>query len=314
MNFEDFKNFNILRNYFDENCKNLIFYNESYLEGKKYAKMYYLNVDSLTEKNNYKKVFQEYLVLYARSYERLRYFKFEDKSISSDLLRYGRSTWSQKGLLLNKNIETLGIFGELFNDFYLNIVKNENILLTYSSRHGFSERNVKGVDIVGCTVENQKFTIIFSECKFVESATSATNSLCEDITGKKEEKGHISKEYINSFTDYLIDKGHSLYNDSSNDSNIILSTLNIINQRTYNGELPINVFNDLKVNVRFVFFAIYTDDKFTPLERKDNFNKILNNFNSEIVKVGIDNYDIEIVFIPITNKSKEIKEYMSKWD
>lgn len=314
MNLDDYKNFSILKEYFNENCKDLIFFGEQKIETNKIAKMYYLDTNKITEKNNYKKVFQEYLVLYARSYEKLRYIKINNEKISEDLIAYGKDTWGKKGYLLNKNIETLGIFGELFNDFYLNIVKDEHILLTYSNRHGFSERNVKGVDVVGCTCENKKLTMIFSECKFVADISSATTDLYEDIKGKNGNEGHISKQYINEFSEYLIDKGHSLYDDSKDNTNIIINTLGEINEKVYNGALPIDVFNDLEVKIRFVFFAIYTDNKYTLAERIGNFNKIINAFNEEIIKTEINNYDIEVVFIPIKNNGVEIKEYMSTWD
>ena len=40
----------------------------------------------------------------------------------------------------------MDIYGEAINDFYLNIVKDENILITYLSKRGYSERNVKGIE------------------------------------------------------------------------------------------------------------------------------------------------------------------------
>lgn len=314
MNYKDFETLKELKKYFYDNCKKLVFSNEMTLENNVRAKMYYVKVDEVTEKNNYKKIFQEYLLLYARSYEKLRYFKRENNDISTDLINYGKDTWNNDGLIITGDINSAGIFGELFNDFYLNIVKNENILLTYSSRRGFAEKNVKGVDVVGCTCENNKLTLIYSESKFVQSAYDAQKNLRDDINGKPTERSHITSEYINKFSSFLMDKNHSLFNDSTENMEIIINTIDLINDKIYNKEIPIDVFNELGVKIRFVFFAVYTDNKFTAKEREDYYNNIFTDFNNQIVKTGIKEYEIEIVFIPIINKSTKIKEYMCKWD
>lgn len=314
MNSADFETLNELKQYFSENCKNLVFSNEMTLDNDVRAKMYYVKVDEIIEKNNYKKIFQEYLILYARSYEKLRYFKQRSEDLSVDLIEYGKKTWNSGGLIVNTNIESAGIFGELFNDFYLNIVKNENILLTYSSRRGASEKNVKGVDVVGCTCEDRKLTLIYSESKFVGSASAAQRELRNDINGTDREEAHINAEYINKFTIFLLDKNHSLYNDSDENTEIIINTIDSMNDKIYNGQEPIEVFNELGVKIRFVFFAIYTDNMFTPKQREAYYKNILLDFYNQISKTGISNYDIEIVFIPIISKSKEIKEHMCKWD
>ena len=314
MNSKDFETLEELKRYFSLNCKNLVFSNEMTLENDVRAKMYYVKADEITEKNNYKKIFQEYLLLYARSYEKLRYFKRESDDLSVDLINYGKDTWNNDGIIIKGDINSAGIFGELFNEFYLNIVKNENILLTYSSRRGFAEKNVKGVDVVGCTCENKMLTLIYSESKFVQSAYDAQKYLRDDIKGKPTELSHITSEYINEFSSFLIDKNHSLYDDSTENMNIIINTIDLINDKIYNRETPIAIFNELEVKIRFVFFAIYTDTKFTVLERENYYNNILLDFNEQIVKTGIEKYEIEIVFIPILNKSKEIKEFMCRWD
>lgn len=314
MNDKDFEMLNELKDYFRIKCKDLVFSNEMILENDVRAKMYYVNVNAITEKNNYKKIFQEYLLMYARSYEKLRYFERKNKDLSIDLIAYGKNTWNDNGLIITTNIKSAGIFGELFTDFYLNIVKNENILLTYSSRRGASEKNVRGVDVVGCICEDKNLTLIYSESKFVQSAYDAQDALRKDINGKNDEEAHITSQYINKFSSFLMDKNHSLYNDSTENMEIVINTIDLINNRLYNNQVPINVFNELGVKIRFVFFAIYTDNKFTPLEREKYYNDIFNDFNNQISKTGIEKYEIEIVFIPIINKSTEIKEYMCKWD
>lgn len=314
MNYEDFKILNDLKTYFNKNCKELVFANEMVLENDNRAKMYYVNADAITEKNNYKRIFQEYLLLYARSYEKLRYFKYQSDDLSVDLINYGKDIWNNDGLIITGDINSSGIFGELFNDFYLNIVKKENILLTYSSKRGFAEKNIKGVDVVGCICENKKLTLIYSESKFVQSAYAAQRYLRDDINGKETESSHITREYISRFSSFLLDKNHSLYNDYTENMEIIINTIDLINNKIYNNGKPIDIFNELEVKIRFVFFAVYNDNKFTAKERENYFNNILSDFNNQINNIGLKKYDVEIVFIPIINKSTEIKEYMCKWD
>lgn len=314
MNKEDFETLIMLKNYFKENCSDLVFSNETVLEGNNNAKMYHVNVDAITEKNNYKKIFQEYLVLFIRSYEKLRYMDLDGNLSSETLLEYGKNTWNNKGLIITSKLMSSGIFGELFNDFYINIVKDENILITYSTKRGFGEKNIKGVDVVGCMLEDDNFTFIFSESKFVGSASYAKESLKDDINGKKTEASHITDEYINKFSEFMLDKSHSLYNDESKKTTKIINTIDLINRKRYANEKLIDIFNELNIKIRFVFFAIYTDTKFKASERETYYNEILHDFNNQIKKTGLKKYDIEIVFIPIINKSTEIKEYMSKWD
>lgn len=316
MDLEDdnYKNFLLLKEYYDENCKCLVFVGEQKLNSNNKAKMYVLNANEIIEKNNFKKLFQEYLPLYIRNYDKLCNYEFGE-NISLNLLNYSNDIWQSSSILSTSNVESLGIMGELFNDFYINIVKDENILLTYSTKHGFAERNVRGVDISATTWEDDNLTLIFSESKFVKDIASATISLTEDIIGKDGSSyGHVSKEYINLYSYFIADQTHSIFTQRNNNNIKIINTLNKISKRLINFEKPIDVFNDLNVKIRFVFFAIYTDVVFDPNKRKEYFDKILFNFNQEVEKCGLNKYDIEIIFIPIKNNGVAIKEYMTKWD
>jgi len=310
--------FKKIKKYYNDNCKSLIFVGEKLLSQNNKCKMYFCDVDLNQEKENYRKVFQEYLALYVRNYDLLKYYdkikeSETEEEISKALIYYGNDLWNNTVLLTTTTPETLGIYGEALNDFYLNIVKNENILITYSTKRGYGERNIKGVDIVACNWKNDNLVLIFSECKFVESIYKASNGLYNDIKGTQYELAHISKDYINGYSTYIVDNAHSIFAENDNLDKII-DTLDKLNSKVINGCKAIDAFNELNIKIQFNFFAIYYDDKYIPDERKIMFEKVYNAFNENVKLTGIKNYDMEIVYIPIKNTSSVVKEYMRKWN
>lgn len=308
-----------LRDYYNRNCKNLIFVGERKLSNYNNCKMYFLDVENKIELNNYKKVFQEYLLFYIRNRDHLKSIKkindaTTDELLSINLLYEGKKIRSNKGLYPQIDIEKSGIYGELFNDFYLNIVKQEEVVSTYSLRSSFNLPNIKGVDLVACKIENNNLVIIFSESKFVSSISSASSSLCDDIVGTDSQLGHITKDYINQYTSFIMNKNHSIYFDKNN-SKLIMNKLNELNNLILNQEIePIDAINNLNIKIRFDFFAIYNDSNYNIEERREFFLKIVNQFSSNILNTGINKYDIEIVFIPTKNKSMDIKKEVEQWD
>ncbi len=179
-----------LRSYYNDNCKELVFINERHLSSNAKCKMYYLDLIEDEEIRNFKKLFQEYLVYYIRNRD---FFSIcnsikeanDAEKISSALLEQGKIVHDNVGIYPTYKIKSSGIYGELFDDFYLNIVKNEEILSIYAIRSTFNIPNVKGVDIVGLKVENDNIVLVFSESKFVSTIYTASNDLREDIIGKK---------------------------------------------------------------------------------------------------------------------------------
>lgn len=307
-----------IKKYYNENCKPLIFIGEKKLTKNNKCKMYFCDVSLEKELENYKKVFQEYLALYVRSYDKLKYYNdlkeaTSDDDISKCLYKYGYDIWNNTKLILTTTPKTLGIYGEAINDFYLNIVKNENILLTYSTKRGYGERNIKGIDVLASTWENDCLTIIFSECKFVESISKASGGLFDDIMGTEEERAHISSDYINDYITFVVDKMHSIFSNIK-DSEKMMFVLDQLNNRVVNGEKAIDVFNDLNIKIRFDFFAIYNDNRFTPDQIEKMYDKVLDAFDEQVKLTGIKKYDMEIVYIPIKNTSVSIKENMIKWN
>lgn len=307
-----------LKKYYNENCKSLIFVGEKILKNNNKCKMYFCDTTMDNELNNYKKVFQEYLALYVRNYDRLHYYKdlirsSSNSEISTALLKYGKDIWTKSALIKTSSPKTLGIYGEAINDFYLNIVKNENILITYSTKNSFNDRSIKGIDVIATLWEDKNLTLVFSECKFVESIYKASDGLYNDIVGTEKELPHVSSDYINRYMNFIVDKQHSIFSEIS-DSQKIMSILEILNNRIINYEKPIDVINDLQIKIRFNFFAIYNDNRFTPDEVESMYNKVLNAFNIKVESTGLKKYDIEIVYIPVKNSSSEVKEKMREWD
>lgn len=308
-----------LRNYYNKNCKNLVFVGEKVLEDNNKCKMYFLNVDNQTELQNYRKLFQEYLVFYIRNRDHLSSIKSikkadADELLSQNLLFEGKKIHENKGLYPQIEIPQSGIYGELFNDFYLNIVKQEEVISTYSMRSSFGVPNVKGVDIISVKLEEDNICLIFSESKFVHSISSAANSLCNDISGTVGQLGHLTKDYINSYTSFFMNKFHSIYFDKEK-SKLIMLKLNDLNDLIMNEyKQPIKAINDLNIKIRFDFFAIYHDTIYNIEDRKKYFEQIVDQFNKNVISTGIKNYDIEVIFIPTKNESMSIKRGIEEWD
>lgn len=318
---ENYEIFKKLRNYYEKNCAPLIFYGEQILENNKSCRMYFLDTTEKKELENYKKVFQEYLFLYVRNHDNLFNFdnlneEYDELKISQALYANSKKVWDDESLVITSNPITLGIYGELFDEFYLNIVKKENILLTYSTKYSFNSRNIKGCDNIGIILENDNLTLILSECKFYADISGATKSLIEDIIGTDKEKSHITKEYINRYLNFVVDKQHSLFS-SIEDNKKIISILEKINHDILNAQIditPIDILNKYNVKIRFDFFSIYNDKYYTPKERKTYYQNIVKAFNEQIKDTGIINYSIEIIFIPTKNISTEIKRSMYTWN
>lgn len=308
-----------LRKYYDENCRKLVFLNEKKLSLNNKCKMYYLDVFESVELQNYKKLFQEYLVFYIRNRD---FFSIcnnikearDSDELSKVLNEEGKTVHDNKGIYPQTDEKKSGIYGELFDDFYLNIVKQEEIMLTYSIRSSFNIPNVRGVDLVGVKVEKNNLILILSEAKFVSNITSASSALHDDIVGNNNQLGHVTKKYINDYVSFIMNKEHSIFFDEKN-SEFIRNKLIELNDLLINHKLlPIDAFNKMKIKVRFDFFAIYHDNNHNIDERKNHFDIIVDQFNDSIVKTGIDNYDIEVIFIPTKNTSVDLKKEMELWD
>ena len=308
-----------LKKYYDENCKKLVFIGEQNLEKNHNCKMYFLDVSVKQELLNYQKLFQEYLLFYIRNRDLLSYYNNiicaeTDNQISEALMKEGKIIHDNTGLYPQADVKKMGLYGELFDDFYINIVKSEEVITTYSIRSSFNHPNVKGVDIIGATIVNDEFELIFSEAKFINSISSASNNLCKDILGDDKFIGHVTKSYINEYTSFFLNKSHSVFFDD-NLGNIIMEKINELNRLIIQESLsPIEAINKLNIKIRFDFFAIYHDTNYVIENRKQFFDKIIDAFNQNIKATEINKYDIEIIFIPTKNQSVDIKEAFETWN
>ena len=308
-----------LRDYYKTNCKQLVFVNEKRLSTNNKCRMYFLDVLEEQEAKNYKKLFQEYLVSYIRNRDSLSVCRSiacanNDEELSVALLSEGKKV-RNSGAYPDTEINSAGIYGELFDDFYLNIVKDEPILMAYFVRSSFNIANPRGFDLVATKIDGDVLTIILSEAKFVQNIYKAKDALCNDIAGSQTQDAHVSKEYINEYVSSFMNKDHSLYFDNLDSINKIRSKLNELNDLLLNENLnAIDAINRLGIRVRFDFFAIYHDNNHNIEERKQYFDDISNQFNANINETGILNYDTEIVFIPTKNTSVDLKGMMEQWD
>ena len=310
-----------LKEYYKNNCKQLVFVNEKKLSVNNSCKMYFLDVLNEQELKNYKKLFQEYYVSYIRNRDILSVCKplieaTTDSELSSALISEGKKIKERSIIYPDIDTRSEGIYGELFDDFYLNIVKDEPVMMSYSVRSGFNDPNPKGVDILGIKViNNGECEFIFSEAKFVQDIYSASDALYKDIVGTPTQIGHVTKEYINRYLYFALNKNHSLNFEDSDKIEIIKSKVLDINEMIINDDIePVDAFNNLNIKIRFDFFAIYHDDNYDIEQRKHFFEKVANQFNTSIVATGINNYEMEIIFIPTKNTSMDLKEGMKQWD
>ena len=114
-------NIEILKDYYKRVCVPLIFINEYILEECCKAKVYLYNFQKEEELQNFKKVFQEYIPFYVKNFDRiLRYDLTEnDDEISTLLLNKAKNIKQREGILPARPIRRNGIYGEVYNDFYV---------------------------------------------------------------------------------------------------------------------------------------------------------------------------------------------------
>lgn len=154
-------NVEILKQYYKEICTPLIFINETYLNNNSSAKVYLYDFSKDKELENFKKVFQEYMAMYVRNEDIINFYDLS-QDISSQLLKEFKKIY--KKVTPDRKTGVNGIFGELFNDYYLKNVLNEDILLAYVSKKEFNNKNeAKGIDVVCCENKGERLEIILSE-------------------------------------------------------------------------------------------------------------------------------------------------------
>ncbi|HJJ05468.1 MAG TPA: SAVED domain-containing protein [Clostridiaceae bacterium] len=299
-------NIEILKKYYKEICTPLIFVNETFLKEITNVRVYLYNFNKQQELENFKKVFQEYMAMYVRNDDIINLYDLS-QNISEQLQKEFKKIY--KTITPDRKTGVNGIFGELFNDYYLKNILNEEILLAYVSKKEFNNRNeAKGIDLVCCEDKDDTLEIILSEAKFVGNLNSAKNSLIGDISG---ETNHLNSEYINNYMDFVLNRQQGL--DSRRKENITLKITEINKKIIVEDKKFIDAINELGYSLRFIYFAIFQYENNRNIENfKDAINEILKEFAEQVKQTGVNNYSMEIVFIPTFNTSMNLKNKMEE--
>lgn len=303
-------NIEILQDYYKRVCAPLIFINEFILENCCKAKVYLYDFKKEEELNNFKKVFQEYIPFYVKNFDRISRYELteSDKDISKLLIGKARHIKKTENILPDRQIRMNGIYGEVYNDFYVrNILQNER-LITYLSRRSYERPNSEnqGIDIVACSIKDKNIEVVFSEAKFVTDINKAGSKLKDDI------KSHVDKEYINDFLQFVMQKQGEVINERKIEIN---NKINEFNDLMEDEDIKfIDALNRMHFSVKFIFFAIFNNEIRETVIYEDKIKEIIKEFNTRVKETGINDYNIEVVFIPTFNSSMELKNKMEEWD
>ena len=305
-------NYEILKKFYRINHKQLLFLEEKHVENNNVIHMYVY--DYTNELENFKKTFNEYFPFYVDNYDSMKYYKLSE-NIEEELIRQSKKLWSSP-YVDTRDINKWGVFGELFVDFLVRIVYENETMLTYASKKAYHDKNeFKGIDNLACCLNNGELEVIMSEAKFVETLSSAKAELISDIEGKYDKngnltkKGHLNSDVINSYI-----AGFALKQQESVEKILLEETANKISQLNQKIVAEDNSFieamNSLNFRIRFIYFAIFRSSYKDPSDILKHYNDIIDAFNKQILELGLNNYDLDIVFIPTDNSSNIIREKM----
>ena len=299
-------NVEILKQYYKEICTPLIFINETYLNNNSSAKVYLYDFSNDKELENFNKVFQEYMAMYVRNEDIINFYDLS-QDISSQLLKEFKKIY--KKVTPDRKTGVNGIFGELFNDYYLKNVLNEDILLAYVSKKEFNNKNeAKGIDVVCCENKGERLEIILSEAKFVGNLSRAKDSLIGDISGND---NHLNLEYLNDYMDFVLNRQSGLERRRAKE---VTDKINELNKKIITEDKNfIEAVNELKYSLKFIYFAIFKYENNRNVENfRSAIEEILTEFNQQIENIKINKYNVEIVFVPTFNDSMDLKNKMEE--
>lgn len=298
---------NEIKQHYINNHKQKIFATKVVSSTCEYYILY--NYDYNYELENFKNEFLYYLPYYVSNDDQLRTI---DLTIDIDQQMEIRSKKVRRDstLIPKRLIRNDGIYGELFLDFYLRIVRERNLIITYASKKEFKTRGeAKGIDTVAYYIDNDKLNICFSEAKFVGDASTAKTALKSDIEGNTEHIGHLTEDYINSYMQFIVEKGLNL---SPNEKIKFSTFLNELNGELYNEKKFLDILINEDICINFIFFAIFKSSQKKPEDLELHYNEIKSSASEKISSLNIKNYKIEIVFIPTDNTSMIIKKEIEK--
>ncbi len=300
----------ILKEYYKRVCAPLIFVGERYLNDENTAKVYVYDFNNEEELMNFKKVFQEYLPFYVRNFDRIARYKLEggDAGISRELLIKALGIKKDKILLTNRASNQNGIYGELYNDFYLRNIAKQERLATYLMRREYNRegQESKGIDVVTCALKGGTVEVSLSEAKFVKNLGSAKSELKDDIIK------HVNKEYINGFMNFVMQHQGEVICERTTEINEKINQFNDLIEDE--GLEFIDALNRMGFSAKFVFFALFNNESREDNTYKAKMIELIDKFYEVVTETGIEKYTIEIVFIPTFNEVQKLKDKMEEWD
>lgn len=265
------------------------------------------------ELENFSDTFLKYLPFYVRNSD---YFEVIDdnEDIDAQLATRSKQMRRKSSIIPQRKISSDGIYGELFLDFYLRIVKARSAVITYANKRSFNSNNeTTGIDNVVYYLDKSKnINICICEAKFVGGAANTKDDLLNDILGEtsnSSKPAHISSEYLNDYFQFIVEKGNNIQEP---DKTIFKSFFTDLNKQIDNGNNFVSVLISNNICVNFVFFAVFDSTKREPEKLETHYTEIYTACEQQIQKIGLSNYKIEIVFIPTENSTMTIKKTMEK--
>ena len=297
-----------LKQYFEIEHKNKIFCTRLTIQGKTFHVMY--DYDKKDEINKFVSNFTEYLPYYIYTADTLENIDSND-DIKTELSRVSKRCWKGPSVP-TRDKKVNGIFGEVFLDFYERIVNKAKLASTYASRRDFRSNNEnKGFDNVLFLINNNSVEFVFAESKFVSDKIKARDSLIKDIKGepasgnKNAIIGHLTKEFLNDYVTFIVEK-NSFFSDD--DKRLLKPFFNEMNKFLIQGNgdfISYLIQKNIKINC--VFFAIFKNSSVNPIDYIDCYNAVDKEAREHLRNLGFTNYDVEIVFVPTSANSMDIK-------
>lgn len=290
-------------NYFKDNYKLKIFYRRTTNKINNYGVLYVYSYPDEIE--YFRDTFGYYFPLYIMNQDLLEsYLNVNLAEINERLYKASMTSWNSSSIFPQRDTRKAGVYGELFLDFYLRVVKELKPLITYASKRSYRDgRESTGIDNVVFDFNNT-VELYLCETKFVSSRGNAKSALLGDIKGTTDSESHFTEEYINSYFEFVMKKSIELNTVKVQRA---LNFIRKINLEFVDGKKFLEVAREEPVTIHAVLFAIYQDTE----KDVDNLDAIYNDLGLEL-SARLDalniNYTYEIVFIPTNNTSMILKE------
>jgi len=295
-----------LIDYYETKIKPRVFFQELLCENNNCYILFTYNYEN--ELENFKKTFMSYLPFYIKNQDKLDTLDYK-KELGEQLEKRTRNIENGDSIVPKRIPEVNGLFGELFLDFYLRIVRKRKLIITYASKRPFnSNYETSGPDnLVYGFDDKHKLHVYFCEAKFVGGKNNAKRELLNDINGSTKEEAHICKEYLNKYIQFVVNKKDDIDVDDKEYFNGFLDKANDDLQSNIDF---VSILNQEGICVDFVFFAIFDSVDKKSISFKNEYEKIYLAGDAQVKKMNLNNTSIEVVFIPVDNKPLTIKKEM----